>query len=57
MKLIHDEWRTRMIVQTDAQGCILFRGFFGHYQLSLGGKMYEFDVKKEEKKTILIRVE
>jgi GH35 family endo-1,4-beta-xylanase len=29
--LLHDEWRTRVTVRTDAEGCATFRGFLGDY--------------------------
>ena len=46
MKLIHDEWTTRLTAKTDRQGSITFRGYFGHYQLTINGITYEFDLKK-----------
>jgi GH35 family endo-1,4-beta-xylanase len=57
MKLIHNEWSTSVSAQTDSLGGLTFHGFFGHYQMTVDGKIYEFDVKKEEKKAIIIRVE
>jgi len=52
MKLVHDEWSTHVTTRTDEKGKITFRGFFGHYELTVDGKKAEFDVKKEDKKTI-----
>ena len=47
MKLIHDEWWTRFGGKTDAGGSVTFRGFFGHYRLTAGGKTVEFDLTKD----------
>jgi hypothetical protein len=44
MKLIHEEWRTHMTVATDSSGAISFRGFYGHYKLTVGGRAAEFDI-------------
>lgn len=56
MKLIHDEWSTRETKQTDFKGSVKFRGFFGHYQLSVDGKTAEFDVQKGDTRPIGIAV-
>ena len=54
MKLIRDEWSTHVILRPDEKGMITFRGYFGHYELTVDGKKAEFDVKKEDKKAIEI---
>jgi GH35 family endo-1,4-beta-xylanase len=56
MKLIHDEWRTRVSGKTDGQGRVTFRGFFGHYRLTVNGKMIEFDLMKNSPDVIEISV-
>jgi len=55
-KLINHTWKTDMAVQTDNQGVISFRGFFGEYEISLtspDGRVRVFPVhvsKSEENK-------
>lgn len=34
-RLIHDEWQTRVEGQTDAQGSLAFRGFYGQYTVQV----------------------
>jgi hypothetical protein len=34
-KLINQTWKTNSTVQTDSQGTVSFRGFFGEYEISL----------------------
>lgn len=43
-RLINHEWKTRLTVQTDAQGIASFRGFHGKYavQVTAGGVTREF---------------
>jgi endo-1,4-beta-xylanase len=33
-RLIHEEWRTRLTLKTNAQGQVVFRGFHGDYEVS-----------------------
>ncbi|MCC5830117.1 MAG: endo-1,4-beta-xylanase [Phycisphaeraceae bacterium] len=35
-QLIHDNWHTSIEGQTDDQGCIAFRGYFGDYAVRIG---------------------
>ncbi|WP_302145705.1 endo-1,4-beta-xylanase [uncultured Parabacteroides sp.] len=49
-KLINREWKTSLIVTSDAQGVVCFRGFKGHYRATWtneNGEMeiQEFDIK------------
>jgi endo-1,4-beta-xylanase len=46
-KLINQTWRTNATMQTDSQGNLSFRGFYGEYEIILntsGGKMQVFPV-------------
>jgi hypothetical protein len=55
-KLINHTWKTNTSLQTDNQGTISFRGFFGEYEITLNlpdGKIRVFTVhvsKNEENK-------
>lgn len=52
-KLINQTWKTNISEQTDSQGSISFRGFYGEYEISLttpDGKtrFYKIHVNKNE---------
>ena len=57
-KLIHEEWNTNLLINTDKNGEIKFRGFYGKYDVILttdDGKIHSFDIhlnKNEENKWI-----
>jgi endo-1,4-beta-xylanase len=57
-KLINQTWRTNVSTQTDNQGTIFFRGFFGEYEITLNtpdGKTYIYPVhvsKNEENRWV-----
>jgi endo-1,4-beta-xylanase len=59
-KLINQTWKTNASIQTDNQGTISFRGFFGEYEITLNtsdGKIRVFTVhvsKNEENKRVFI---
>lgn len=59
-KLINQTWKTNSSIQTDNQGIISFRGFFGEYEISLttmDGRTSFFKVhinKNEENKWVFI---
>lgn len=60
MKLIHDEWKTKISVSTDDNGEIKFRGFYGNYDIMLktaDGIIHYFKMhlsKNEENKRVFI---
>ena len=56
MKLIRDEWWTRTTVVADSSGTISFRGFHGHYQLTVDGKTVEFDIASSGTETFEVIV-
>ncbi len=56
MKLIHDEWRTKTTVRSDASGEVSFRGFFGRYRLTVGGKTAEFDLNSTGPRNMEVRL-
>ncbi len=57
-KLINQTWRTNTTMQTDLQGAVTFRGFFGEYEITLktpDGKVRFFPVhvsRNEENKWV-----
>jgi outer membrane receptor for ferrienterochelin and colicin len=57
-KLIHEEWNTNLSINTDKNGEIKFRGFYGKYDIILitdDGKIHSFNIhlnKDEENKWI-----
>jgi GH35 family endo-1,4-beta-xylanase len=59
-KLINQTWKTNASVQTDRQGTISFRGFWGEYEITLkaqDGKIHVFPVhvrKNEENKWVFV---
>jgi endo-1,4-beta-xylanase len=59
-KLINQTWKTKISVQSDNQGTISFRGFFGEYDITLktpDGKIHLFPVhvsKNEENRWVFI---
>ena len=42
--LVTDEWVTKGAGQTDGQGNLEFRGFFGTYQLDVEGASYTVEL-------------
>jgi GH35 family endo-1,4-beta-xylanase len=58
LKLIHDEWKTKIETMTDVNGGIKFKGFYGKYDIVLeteSGRSYLFDIhirKDEENKWV-----
>ena len=59
-QLIHREWNTKLSTQTDMQGKVEFRGFFGKYEVkvNVGDKIetFEVDLSKDGQKTYRIKV-
>ncbi len=52
-KLIHEEWKTNLTSETDKEGMVTFRGFYGQYNIDLildDGKIktFEFHVSDDE---------
>lgn len=60
-KLIHDEWKTKVITTTDHNGAVSFRGFYGKYSIKLtkDGQVHSFDLlvsrDKENKQTFTVK--
>ncbi|MCL4195105.1 MAG: hypothetical protein KJZ87_25430, partial [Thermoguttaceae bacterium] len=46
-RLINHEWKTSLAAQTDKQGTVSFRGFYGRYtvKVTAGGQAREFFVE------------
>ncbi|MGC9347499.1 MAG: endo-1,4-beta-xylanase [Anaerolineae bacterium] len=40
-KLVRDEWMTRLKLQTDADGIVDFRGFYGHYDVTVKSGIHQ----------------
>jgi hypothetical protein len=59
-KLINQTWRTNSTLQTDNQGTIAYRGFYGEYEITLhtpDGRIKVFPVhvsKNEENKWVFL---
>jgi hypothetical protein len=57
-KLINETWKTQLTAQTDSQGILAFRGFYGSYDITLklpDGRVKVFEVhvsKNEENKWV-----
>jgi len=45
-ELIRKRWHTELTLQTDAAGCICFRGFYGNYEAKIGEKTIPFGIHK-----------
>jgi GH35 family endo-1,4-beta-xylanase len=61
-KLIHDEWKTNQILKTDNQGNLIFKGFFGTYDIQIitkDGKKHTFPihVRKDEANAWLFKID
>jgi len=55
-KLIRETWHTRVEGNTDAEGRLAFRGFFGRYALSAAGAKAEFHLAKGTAGEIAVRL-
>ena len=47
-ELITKEWRTNLETQTDEDGYVTFRGFFGEYEIEADGAITKFKLAKSE---------
>jgi endo-1,4-beta-xylanase len=59
-RLIHEKWRTQAAGKTDRTGTVAFRGFAGHYQITVqtakGPLTVEADVQREQPNLILVQL-
>ena len=52
-KLINQEWNTSFEGETDEDGKISFRGFYGEYEITVDGKTYTVNLDENGKEVIL----
>ena len=45
-KLINKEWRTEYSAETDRNGCVELKGFFGDYALVIDGEEYKIGLHR-----------
>ncbi len=55
-KLFGEIWHTDLAAETNQDGEIYFRGFYGEYEAEIDGKIYNFGVHKNESNQIEIQV-
>ena len=56
-KLLKEEWHTEGTFVTNENGEVVFRGFYGEYEIVVNGKTYTVDLGKKSKKEIIIEVQ
>ncbi len=54
--LFHKKWHTDLVLETDENGQIDFRGFWGDYEIEVDGKTYSFGLHKDQANTTELSV-
>lgn len=59
-KLINNEWKTKLNLHTDENGCVSFEGFYGNYEAivnsSINSEIIPFHLRKDKIGTIMLQV-
>lgn len=54
--LFNEKWHTDLKAETDQNGEIEFRGFYGEYEAEIDGKTYSFGLHKNDEKEIKVTI-